>query len=204
MLPLAFDLVPQDRINGVVEFIKTRGMACSVYGAQYLMEGLYKAGAADYALDLMTATHDRSWWNMIALGSTITLEAWDMKYKPNSDWNHAWGAAPANIIPMQMWGITPLVPGGRVLQIKPQLSRLTQTDINVPTINGLVKASFKKVNNLLQRYTIELPPNVSAVLELPNKAGVELIVDGHTANMSFGDIRLSPGKHVVEFRVNTF
>jgi len=32
-------------------------------------------------------------YNMIKNGSTIAMEAWDMKYKPNSDWNHAWGAA---------------------------------------------------------------------------------------------------------------
>ena len=29
---------------------------------------------------------------MIRVGSTITLEAWDNKFKPNQDWNHAWGA----------------------------------------------------------------------------------------------------------------
>ena len=34
---------------------------------------------------------------MIEVGSTMTLEAWDAKYKPNLTWNHAWGAAPANI-----------------------------------------------------------------------------------------------------------
>ena len=62
-------------------------MACSVYGAQYLLEGLYFAGEADYALELMTSTSDRSWWNMIQSGSTMTMEAWDIKYKPNSAMN---------------------------------------------------------------------------------------------------------------------
>ena len=41
----------------------------------------------------------RSWLGMMKQGSTITLEAWNMKDKPNLDWNHAWGAAPANLIP---------------------------------------------------------------------------------------------------------
>lgn len=91
MTALAFDVVPDAHKASVVAFIKSRGMACSVYGAQYLLEGLYNAGEAGYALQLMTATHDRSWWNMIKIGSTITLEAWDMNYKPNADWNHAWG-----------------------------------------------------------------------------------------------------------------
>lgn len=48
-------------------------------------------------ITVVNAFHYRSWWNMIRSGSTMTMEAWDMKYKPNSDWNHAWGAAPANM-----------------------------------------------------------------------------------------------------------
>ena len=88
------------------------------------MEALYNAGAADYALDLMTATNDRSWYNMIKAGSTISMEAWDMRYKPNSDWNHAWGAAPANIIPRYLWGIQPKTPAFGVTTIKPQMSDL--------------------------------------------------------------------------------
>ncbi len=107
MMALAFDLVPAENKKSVIDFIKSRGMACSVYGSQYLLEGLYRSGESDYAYSLLTATNDRSWWNMIKSGSTITMEAWDMKYKPNSDWNHAWGAAPANIIPGYMWGISP-------------------------------------------------------------------------------------------------
>ncbi|MEP7052231.1 MAG: hypothetical protein ABJB12_17835, partial [Pseudomonadota bacterium] len=87
--PLAFGLVPADRQARVVAFLKSRGMACSVYGAQYLLEGLYQAREPDLALALLSSHTDRSWNNMIQVGSTITLEAWDAKYKPNLDWNHA-------------------------------------------------------------------------------------------------------------------
>ncbi len=126
MMALAFDLVPDEHKRTVIDFIKSRGMACSVYGAQFLLEGLYKAGESDYAKSLMTATHDRSWYNMIKSGSTMTMEAWDMKYKPNSDWNHAWGAAPANIIPGFMWGIRPAAPGYSKAVIK---TAIRQSDI---------------------------------------------------------------------------
>ena len=44
MFPLALGLVPEERVASVVEFVKSRGMACSVYGAQYLLEGLYDGG----------------------------------------------------------------------------------------------------------------------------------------------------------------
>ena len=55
MFPMAFGMVPEKDIKTVTEFIKSRGMACSVYGSQYLLEALYHAGEADYALQLMTS-----------------------------------------------------------------------------------------------------------------------------------------------------
>jgi len=58
-------------------------MACSVYGAQYLLEALYNAGEAEHALNLMTSESKRSWMNMLYMGSTMTTEAWDEYYKPN-------------------------------------------------------------------------------------------------------------------------
>ncbi|EON78371.1 hypothetical protein ADIS_1234 [Lunatimonas lonarensis] len=204
MMPLAFNMVPTEHIPRVVEFIKSRGMACSVYGSQYLMDGLYNAGEADYALELMTATHDRSWWNMIAIGSTMTLEAWDMKYKPNADWNHAWGAVPGNIVARKMWGIIPRTPGAGRLEIRPQLGNLTHTEITVPFITGQVKASYRRVNNRLQTYTIELPANVSADLILSYGANDAVSLNGEKVNAQFESIRLSPGLNEVELQVNSF
>lgn len=204
MMPLAFNMVPEENIPAVVDFIKSRGMACSVYGSQYLMDGLYNAGEADYALELMTATHDRSWWNMIAIGSTMTLEAWDMKYKPNADWNHAWGAVPGNIVARKMWGIEPMTPGAGLLKIRPQLGSLTATEIAVPFITGKVNASYQKVNNRLQRYIFELPSNVSAELFLEYNPNDAISLNGEQVNTRFGSIRLSPGINEIELQVNSF
>ncbi|MCL3780547.1 alpha-L-rhamnosidase [Prolixibacteraceae bacterium JC049] len=169
MFPLAFDIVPKENIKTVYEHIKKRGMACSVYGAQYLLEGLYKAGKAEYAFQLMTdTTHDRTWWNMLQKGSTITFEAWDQTYKPNQDWNHAWGTAPLNVVTRYMWGITPKKPGFESALIKPQLSPLTQSSIKVPTIVGEITASFKK-EGTKELYEIQLPTNMTGTFILPAK-----------------------------------
>ena len=51
MFPLAFGLVPAERRKSVADFVVSRGMKCSVYAAQYLLEGLYEAGRADAALE---------------------------------------------------------------------------------------------------------------------------------------------------------
>jgi hypothetical protein len=168
------------------------------------MEGLYNAGADEYALELMTATHDRSWYNMIKGGSTISWEAWDLKYKPNQDWNHAWGAAPANIIPRYMWGIQPETPGFGVAIIKPQLASLNYSSIVVPTIRGQIKCEFRKVSDRLSNYKIEIPANMVArfVMGFPRDAVVN--VNGEPVNLSFGSVRLKPGVNEIEIQINSF
>lgn len=173
MMPLAFGIVPEENKKTVTDFIKSRGMACSVYGSQYLLEGLYLAGESEYAFSLLTATHDRGWYNMIKSGSTIAMEAWDMKYKPNSDWNHAWGAAPANIIPEYMWGISPVEPGFVKTIIRPRLENLSFSKITVPTIRGQIVAEFRKSGESSE-FTIIIPANMDCELVLPDKDPVKL------------------------------
>ena len=144
MFPLVFGLVPEERRKKVTEFISSRGMACSVYGAQFLMEALFDNGKAGQAMSLMTADADRSWTHMIErVGTTIALEAWDNKYKPNQDWNHAWGAAPANILPRKILGIEPLEPGFRKILIWPRAGELKRASGKVPTILGPVSVEYE-------------------------------------------------------------
>lgn len=204
MLPLAFGIVPGKRTSMVVDYMKTRGMACSVYGAQYLMDGLYDAGAADYALDLLTSKDERSWYNMIRVGSTISMEAWDMKFKPNADWNHAWGAVPANIIPRGLWGIQPLKPGFEIVRIHPQLGGLKNTSIVMPTIRGQIKAEYEKINNRLETFNIELPANMAGEFSMDFSPQAVITLNGETVNLSFGSIRLDPGVNEIVIKINSF
>jgi hypothetical protein len=204
MMPLAFGLVPEEHYESVVNYVKSRGMACSVYGSQFLMDGLYNAGEEDYALDLLTDTSDRSWYNMIRIGSTITLESWDNQYKNNLDWNHAWGAVPANVIPRGLWGIKPKTPGFGVASIKPQMSKLKSSEIEVPTVRGTIKGKYTYNGARLQTYEIEIPGNMVAEFSLNGLDGKDLIHNGEKVPSAFESIRLAPGKHTVQLKINSF
>ncbi len=204
MMPLAFGLVPEEHFESVVKFVKSRGMACSVYGSQFLMDGLYNAGEADYALKLMASTAERSWYNMIRGGSTITWEAWGLRFKNNQDWNHAWGAVPANAIPRGLWGIKPKTPGFEVAIIKPQMSNLKSSTIEVPTVRGTIKGEFKHNGPRLQTYKIEVPGNMVAEFSLNALNGKDLIHNGEKVPSAFESIRLSPGEHVIQLKINSF
>jgi alpha-L-rhamnosidase len=182
MFPLAFGMVPAAYIDSVAEFIKSRGMVCSVYGSQYLLEALYAAGQDDYALQLMTDRRsDRSWPHMIYdVGTTITLEAWDNKYKPNQDWNHAWGAAPANIIPRCLMGIQPIEPGFAKVRIKPQVGSLRRGSLDLPTIRGTIHEDFTSIKAESFALNVHLPANVKAVVFLPRLGSTnrDVLMDG--------------------------
>ncbi len=182
MFPLAFGLVPPEHVASVTEFIKSRGMVCSVYGSQYLLEALYAGGAGDYALELMTdRTSDRSWPHMIYdVGTTITLEAWDNKYKPNQDWNHAWGAAPANIIPRCLMGVQPIEPGFAQVRVKPQVGSLKTGSLDLPTIRGTIHMDFESARDRSFVLNLVLPANVKAEVHLPSLGSEtpDLRVDG--------------------------
>ncbi|NND06243.1 MAG: alpha-L-rhamnosidase [Saprospiraceae bacterium] len=166
MFSMAFDLVPAGNIETVSEFIKSRGMVCSVYGSQYLLEALYKAGEAEYALELMTSEGRRSWLNMIRVGSSMTTEAWDEYYKPNLTWNHAWGSAPANITARKLMGIEPLEATFSKFRIAPQPGNLEQVAITVPCIRGEIAVDL---NQMQDSWTmnISVPGNAKAELWLP-------------------------------------
>jgi len=205
LFALAFGLVPDERVAAVRDFVVARGMACSVYAAQYLLEALYEHDAEAEALALMTAQHDRSWWNMIAQGSTITWEAWDHRYKTNLDWNHAWGAAPANIIPRYLMGIRPLTPGwGRVL-IQPRPADLGHAAIRHPTPRGAVELVIdQQGGGGGLRAELTLPASMRARVEIPAGPDAALSLGGAPIAAErrgrFLRIELAAGAHVIERR----
>lgn len=196
MFALTFGLVPQEYIHSVAEYVKSRGMACSVYGAQYLLEAMYKTGHGCYALELMNATTDRSWYNMLKVGSTVTLEAWDWKYKNNLDWNHAWGAAPANIIPRFLAGVQPLKPGFERILIKPQLGNLKYFNITVPTVRGPVKLDVMVEESHLE-INIFIPGNTHAKIDLSEifHTMSELTLNGGATDCGRNSFEVSSGQY---------
>jgi alpha-L-rhamnosidase len=177
LFPLAFGLVPAEHRAHIAQWLGDRGMKCSVYAAQYLLEGLFENGEATQAVALVIAPGDRSWRHMVESGTTITWEAWDQRYKPNQDWNHAWGAAPANLLPRFVLGAQPLAPGWKRALIQPYPGPLEQANGKVPTVLGPISIEWKNSNGF--KLSLALPPRMSAQVDVPapdNSTGI--VVDG--------------------------
>jgi hypothetical protein len=212
--PLAFGLVPAANQAAVVSFLNSRvaanhGMPPGVYGAQYMLEGLFLAGDADVALGLMTTNGPRGWLNMINLGSTITDEAWSVANKSNEDWNHAWGAAAGNLIPRYVLGLRPLTAGYGQVLIQPQLGRtLSYAQGTIPTIRGPVSIQASNAPGQFQ-LLLNIPGNVIATVMLPALGATNptALLDGNpvsgtVSNNWLAVTNIGSGQHAVWLYTN--
>jgi alpha-L-rhamnosidase len=143
MYALRFGLVPQDRVAGVLELVKRKGMACSVFTAQFLLETLFQHGEDRLAVDLMTRDGDRSWLDMMNRGAVATTEAWLADNKPNMSWAHPWGSSPASVIVRHLFGIRPTAPGWTDYAFDPRPGGLERGQLSFTTPRGRIHATFE-------------------------------------------------------------
>ncbi len=163
--PLALGVPEDGEVRALGEWLAARGMRVSVYGAQFLLEALYRAGLGHAAHGLLTSREQFSWLHMMDdLGATIVMEAWDPSIKSNTTFSHAWGSAPANIVPRFVAGVRPLAPGAREVLIAPQPGPLDWLRAKVPTIRGPIGVSLDRRDGF--RLVVDLPANVAGRIEL--------------------------------------
>lgn len=173
---LAFGLVPEEHRESIASRLADQGMRCSVYAAQYLLEALYENGADQGATALMTAPGKRSWNHMLDSDATITWEAWDAAFKPNLDWNHAWGAAPGNLLPRYVLGVQPRSAGWSSASIRPMASGLSKAAGRTPTPFGPIDVEWTDGDRF--RLTVDAPPQVALRVAVPTRAGDFVEIDG--------------------------
>lgn len=217
----AFGLADSGQAAQVASYLGTRGMACSVYCAAFMIQALYAGGRPDLAHALLTSTGTDSWLNMIRAGAGATMEAWDLSLKPNTTYSHPWAASPAFDIPQGMFGIRPTTPGYATFEVRPQPGGVSWAHITVPTPKGGIGAAFRTAADGHVDVTVTVPPNTTADVCLPSAtttahgspqgaahasghgaAGAFAYLDGHRARAAYdnGCLRVTgvqPGHHVL-------
>lgn len=174
----AFGVPDADRAAQVADYIGSRGMACSVYCAAFLVESLYNGDRSDLAYDLLTSTGLRSWLNMIADGAGATGEAWDPTLKPNMTYSHPWAASPAYNIPQGMFGIRPTTPGYATFDVRPQPQSVEWASVTLPTLKGRIGAAFHTIGGRTD-VGVQVPGNTVASVYVPAGEDTEVVyVDG--------------------------
>jgi len=143
MYALRFGLVPESRQQKCLEFVKSKGMACSVFTAQFLLETLFQYGEDKAAVNLMTRDGDRSWLDMINHGASATTESWLADNKPNMSWAHPWGSGPANVVVRHLFGLRPTAPGWTQYVFDPRPGGIERGKLFITTPRGRIDAGFE-------------------------------------------------------------
>ncbi|MCH4170239.1 MAG: family 78 glycoside hydrolase catalytic domain [Lactobacillus sp.] len=204
---LAYGVYDSPEMAGkLANYIKAQGeIKGSVYGAYFLLDGLYNVDAGQTAMKLMTSTGTRSWDHVInELGATISTEAWDPKSKPNMTFSHPWGSAPASQIVRGMFGIRPTTPGFKTFQVKFQPEDVQTANISVPTVKGQIDAEYTQNADKTMTTAVTIPANTKATIYLPMLATngpAALMVDGKQSAAEkvgqFLKVELGSGKHAI-------
>ena len=152
------------------EFLKSKGMAGSVYGAFGFLMGLYNADydRGHFALDILTSCNpNASWCHMIHVGATATMEAWTRAQKPNLSWSHPWATAPITAIVRGMMGIRALEPKYTQFTFKPQIGSLTFADLTIPTMSGSIRAVVSGDSTIATNATLYFNLGMRATICMP-------------------------------------
>ncbi len=181
-----------DMQQSMANYLADQGeIRMSVYGAHFLLEGLYQAGAGQAANALLlnddVSEGARTWAYMLdKLDATITTEAWNTTNKPNMTWSHPWGSAAGAAIVRGLFGIKPLVPGFKEFSVDLQPFGLRYAAIQVPTVKGKITAAFDVTKqDCAVCLTVKVPANTVAHLSVPGKAGCQVKANGNTISADY-------------------
>ena len=144
----------------------------SVYGAFFLLDGLYRTGHGEAANRLMLDTNAsegaRTWaYVLYGLGATVSTEAWNEKNKPNMTLSHPWGAAPAHMIASGVLGVTPTSPAFETFDLRVSPQGIGEASGIIPTIRGGIGVAFRSCEEELE-LTVTVPSNTEATVYLPS------------------------------------
>ncbi len=209
---LAFDIYHHKAMaDAMANFLRTtEKIRMSVYGAFFLLSGLYRSGNGSLANTLLLSEDvsegAHTWAAMLrTVGATITTEAWHPTGKPNMTHAHPWGAAPAHLIMSGIFGITPTSPGFETFDIRPQTQGIPSASIKIPCIKGEIHVSFAP-DGAHTCITVAVPGGSMATLYVPVVAGDVVVYDDTTLSPTttqlaegYMPVVLSSGVHEVFF-----
>jgi hypothetical protein len=169
---ILFDQCPDGRVQEAISTLATAppGMGESYpCNAGWRYWALAKAGCVDVVL---RALRER-WATMpsVLLNNTLQ-EDWMVQPDSGSQWSHC-AVVPLYILFMSVAGLSPLAPGFKRVEIRPQLGDLESLTLRAHTIRGPIR--FESQGRLGSRcLSLELPPGCEGELVLAAEENVSL------------------------------
>ncbi|RHW25649.1 alpha-L-rhamnosidase [Nocardioides immobilis] len=167
---VAFGIAPEADLPALGEYLAGMGMKQGPMTAHFLLDALERSGADDGLLDLLTDEDDYGWAGWLADGGTFTPEAWELSGSANSA-SHGWGSQAAVDVLDSALGIDVTAPGAAEVTISVPDTGLTHASGSRMTQRGRVSSEWSVDGNDVT-LTVEVPVNVSAIVEVPSEDGV--------------------------------
>ena len=188
-------------------YLGSRGMACSVYCADFMLQAAYDGNDPEVGTGFMTSEASHSWMAMIDQGAGATMEAWNPQDKSNLTYSHPWASGPASDIPQYMFGINPTSAGYDTFDVKPQATAsVPWAHITVPSVKGTIGAAYDLTGDRTDVAAL-VPANSTASVSVPTDSASgaaseeSVYVDGIATSAAYSDGFLTvsdvgPGCHV--------
>ena len=139
----------------------------------YLLQAWLDAGLTREALDEMRSYYGQ----MLRSGATTTWEIVDRREPGIDHINvagrshcHGWSAAPANLLPAKILGVTPTALGYREVAIRPSLGDLAWAKGEIPTPHGIISVSLTGAT----AGEVTLPGGITGTFQLGDRPPVAL------------------------------
>ncbi|MBD3005363.1 family 78 glycoside hydrolase catalytic domain [Streptomyces sp. 5-10] len=173
ILPLAFGLVPADRVDDVGDqlartIVEHDGghLDTGIFGTRYLVDALACTGRIDLAMTMLHQHTYPGFGFQLANGATTTWEQWLYRSSMETH-DHAMFAGINASFYTVLAGIRPTEPGYRDIAVEPRIpDSLDQVSAAQETVRGRVASSWKKTRGTL-RLTVTIPANSRAVVRVP-------------------------------------
>ena len=172
-LVLLSGLAGEDKWDAIISVLKKVKNA-RPFMEQYILEALFRIGRADNALERIKEQYTP----MLSDSNCTTL--WET-FTPIGTTNHGWTGAPITLFFRYIAGVNPVTPGYDTYAVLPQLCKLTNVSVIVPSIKGDINVSIAKED---LRYIINLksPDGTTAIVGIPKNAFMQEAVTAIEAN----------------------
>jgi alpha-L-rhamnosidase len=176
------NLEPQDQRASAARIlaqdIRDRGMKLSTgfLGTPYLLDVLADACAWDEVVGLLLQTAYPSWGYMPSVGATTVWERWngDVGDLSMNSYNHYAFGAVVGFFYRRLGGVAPAAPGFRRINVKPLwFAQAGNVAARYDSIVGPIATSIEGDAEGLSRFSITVPANCTALVDLPDGTWAE-------------------------------
>ncbi|MCQ2137977.1 MAG: glycoside hydrolase [Bacteroidales bacterium] len=147
-------LASEDKYPALVKVIE-REYHATTYMERYVLDALFIAGEAEMALERM-----RKLYPTVMQGGCSTLwEHWNW----DGTNNHAWTGGGIIALSQRVAGISPLEPGYKVFEVKPQMGGLKKVEAWMETSYGMIEVFLSRKGRTISA-TLRVPEGTTALV----------------------------------------